>query len=137
MINPWKKADSKEEAEQISGIRFPDILPLFLPGSMKDASYFCMRGLIEARYADSLGNRLILRKTNQETDRLSGDYNTYPAEYDCELKGTILRCKGTNDRINTAEFTAYTCFFSIVMNPGQPGRGLTADQLSALAEQFL
>ncbi len=136
MINPWKSVSTKKEAEKISGILYPDILPLFLPSGMNPEAYYCMSGLIEVRYRSG-DDTLVIRKTNQDIDRLSGDYTIYPAVYDCELNGTILRCRGTDDRINTAEFDSFGGQVSFSMNIGCPGKGMTPDELSALAEQFL
>lgn len=136
MINPWKQAADLKEAEQLSGIRYPEINPIFLPSGMKPEAYFCMSGLIEVRYHNGT-DLLTIRKTNRSADRLSGDYNVYPAEYDCDLNGTLLHCRGTEELVNTAEFNPFSGQVSIVMNPGQPGKGLAIQFLSALAEQFL
>ncbi len=136
MINPWKQTSTLAEAESLSGISYPEIDPRLLPAGMKPEAYFCMNGLIEVRYGNGT-DTLIIRRTNRSADNLTGDYNSYPASFDYDLNGMILHCNGTKEYVNNAEFTPYIGLVSIVMNPGQPGKGLPLRVLCALAEQFL
>lgn len=53
----------------------------------------------------------------EEVSALSGDYNTCPASFDCDLNGVIVRCEGTQDLVNRAEFTPFIGRVSLVMNP--------------------
>ena len=99
-------------------------------------TWFAMPGIIEARYHNGT-DRLIIRKTCRDTERLSGDYNTYPAAFEHPAGSFILQCRGTEDSVNTAEFRVIGGCASIVMNSGEPGRGLSPEELDALAAQFI
>ena len=136
MINPWKQTDDKQTAEEISGVLFPDIRKDVLPSGMTFDTWFAMPGIIEARYHNGT-DRLIIRKTCRDTERLSGDYNTYPAAFEHPAGSFILQCRGTADSVNTAEFNVLGGRASIVMHPGIPGKGLSLKQLEALAAQFI
>jgi hypothetical protein len=136
MINPWKQTDDKRSAEEISGVLFPEIREDALPSDMKPDTWFAMPGIIEARFHNG-EDRLIIRRTNRDTERLSGDYNSYPVSFEHPAGSFILQCRGTEDSVNTAEFRVFGGCASIVMNPGQPGRGLSPEQLETLAALFL
>ncbi len=136
MINPWKQTSDKQTAEEISGVLFPDIKADALPSGMTLETWFAMPGIIEARYRNGT-DKLVIRRTSRDTERLSGDYNTYPASFEHPAGSFVLACRGTDDSVNTAEFRVFGGCASIVMNPGAAGRGLSLKELEALASQFL
>ncbi|MBQ9327460.1 MAG: hypothetical protein IJ225_02860 [Solobacterium sp.] len=136
MINPWKRTASLDEAMLYAGIPFPIIPPGMFPEGIQSVEYFCMDRLIECSGKGS-GGSLAIRKTTRLAEHLSGDYNAYPASYDYELRGTLIHCRGTEDRINTAELSPLGCQVSVVMNPGRPGSGLTPEDLAGLLQYFI
>ena len=133
MENPWKKAASLKEAEKLSGVIFAGIDTAYIPAGMQESGIFCMNGLIEIRYRRE-DDVLILRKSILEIDNISGDYNQYPSAYLLPSGSFSIKCRGTTDLINTAEFHPFGAYCSISCNPGKPGRGLPPSHILSIAE---
>ncbi|MBO7703388.1 MAG: hypothetical protein J6S26_02995 [Solobacterium sp.] len=133
MINPWKRTDTLEEAAKGAGVIFDPIDPNFLPYGMKEDGFFFMQGMAEARYRRD-EDRLTLRRTNISVKNISGDYHSYPKSYYLDAGGMSVLCRGTEDKVNDAEFEPFGCRCSISYNPGQPGNGLTHAQVIAIAQ---
>ena len=63
---------------------------------------------------------------------LSGDYNNYSKEWEENFKGLTVKCKGDGTLINCANADVETTHFAVLINPGQEGKGLTADELKSI-----
>ena len=132
LANPWIETEDLQEAIQFSGVKLDPPVDAALPEQMNFWKYRAMEGTIEVLY-ESVNDELIVRKSNntQEED-ISGDYNNYSKTWDLTLKGLTLQCSGDGESINKALFSAGDYRYSINMNPGAEGRGLTADQVNSL-----
>ncbi len=133
MQNPWKKVSTLKEAEELSGVFFPKLDPAYIPVGMKADGIFCMNGLIEIRYRRD-DDVLVLRRSILQVENISGDYNQYPSSYLLRAGECSLKCRGTKDLINVAEFHPFGASCSISFNPGKPGRGLTPSQILGITE---
>ena len=132
MRNPWTKAASIEEASRLSGVLFPP-MDSYIPVGMEPDGIYCMNGLIEVRYRSG-SDTLVLRKSILPAEHLSGDYNRYPSTYILRHGDLTLICKGTKERVNVAEFTAFSAKCSICCNPGRPNEGLPQPFLLRISE---
>ena len=133
MRNPWKKVSSLKEAEELSGVVFPGIDSGYIPAGMKESGIFCMNGLIEIRYSRK-DDVLILRRSILQVENISGDYNHYPSSYLLPAGDFSIKCRGTKELINTAEFHPFGAYCSISCNPGKPGKGLPSAHILSIAE---
>ena len=132
IANPWGDTQSLDVAVESSGVEFTPPEEGQLPGGVELKIYRYMEGTIEADYEGS-GNELSIRKSvKSEGKELSGDYNGYSKEWDEEISGITVNCRGDGELINTAVFDADGGHFAISYNIGEEGRGLTVDELGNL-----
>ena len=98
-------------------------------------TYGAMDGIIEAQY-ESDENKMVIRKseTLEGTD-LSGDYNSYPENWEESLKGLSVNLFGDGEKISAAYFGLGPHFSLNIYdkNGGSSlGKGITIDELSSI-----
>ena len=94
-------------------------------------SFRYMEGLAEADYTD--GTRtLTIRKGLGDQD-VSGDYTVYPAEWEINHKGLVIRCSGTGETVSLARWAFGGCSWSLTVSPGETG--LSVDEVTSLVNQ--
>lgn len=134
MPNPWRETDDLQEACEGSGIDFDEPIEAALPQykQMKKSPYRYTDDMIEILYTGE-NDELVVRvsRTLGGFD-LTGDYNTYSAEWDENFKGLIAHCRGDGSTINAAVFDCADVHFAVLCNSGREGEGLTSDQLKSL-----
>ena len=132
LANPWTETEDPTEAEKVSGLTF-DLMPEYALGeNMKLWKYVCMEGVYGAKY-ESVNNEMIIRKSKTiPSEELHGDYNTYSKSWDITLKGVTVHCLGDGETANVAMIDAGDRHYSISMNPGQEGHGLTPDEINTI-----
>ena len=88
--------------------------------------------LLEAVYKKG-DDEIVIRVSTQVSGiELNGDYNNYSKEWEENFKGLTVKCKGDGTLINCANADVETTHFAVLINPGQEGKGLTADELKSI-----
>ena len=132
--NPWTYTENLDEAIKASGLEFFDP-PVSVPEGYEFVTYGAMDGIIEAQY-ESDENKMVIRKseTLEGTD-LSGDYNSYPENWEKSLKGLSVNLFGDGEKISAAYFGLGPHFSLNIYdkNGGSSlGKGITIDELSSI-----
>jgi len=132
--NPWTYTENLDEAIKASGLEFFDP-PVSVPEGYEFVTYGAMDGIIEAQY-ESDENKMVIRKseTLEGTD-LSGDYNSYPENWEKSLKGLSVNLFGDGEKITAAYFGLGPHFSLNIYdkNGGSSlGKGITIDELSSI-----
>lgn len=132
VVYDWTDTKSLDDAVRISGVDFDP--PMAVPEGLRLLTYSARPGIIEAVYTDdNSSNVLTVRKSATESGTaLSGDYNNYSQTWDLSLKGAAVRCQGDGNTANAAYLSSGTGNFSLSYNPGEEGKGLTADQINSI-----
>ena len=134
IANPWGETQSLDVATESSGVDF--IPPQELPPDVELTTYRYMEGTIEALYVQT-DNEMVLRKsTALGGAELSGDYNTYSKEWDEDIGGITVHCRGDGESINSAFYDKDGAHYSILYNAGEEGKGLTLPQLNSLVGEI-
>ena len=118
MPNPWSETTDLDEAEKATGVDFDPPVDNSL--------------LLEAVYKKG-DDEIVIRVSTQVSGiELNGDYNKYSKEWEENFKGLTVNCKGDGTLINCANADVETTHFAVLINPGQEGKGLTADELKSI-----
>ena len=132
MPNPWSETTDLEEAEKAAGVDFDPPVENSLPEGYEFVKYRYMDGLLETVYKKGDDEIVIRVSTKLGGTELSGDYNSYSKEWEENFKGLTVKCKGDGTLINCANADVETTHFAVLINPGQEGKGLTADELKSI-----
>jgi hypothetical protein len=132
MPNPWSETTDLDEAEKAAGVDFDPPVENSLPEGYEFVTYRCMDGLLETVYKKGEDKIVIRVSTKLSGEDLNGDYNNYSKEWEENFKGLTVKCKGDGTLINCANADVETTHFAVLINPGQEGKGLTADELKSI-----
>ncbi len=104
IANPWGDTQSLDVAQNSSGVTYAFPEDGSLPGGVSLKTYRYMEGTIEALYEGG-ENELCIRKSNDmEGFELAGDYNKYSKEWDEDIDGVTVHCRGDGELINVVAF---------------------------------
>lgn len=132
MPNPWSETTDLDEAEKAAGVDFDPPVDNALPEGYEFEAYRYTDSLLEAVYKKG-DDRIVIRvSTKLSGTELNGDYNNYSKEWEENFKGLTVKCKGDGNLINCANADVEAIHFAVLINPGQEGKGLTADELKSI-----
>lgn len=134
VVNEWKETDDLDTALQGAGLSFTPPIEEALPEGLHFKTYRYRSGIIEADYANALGETvLFVRKANSVFGAdLTGDYNSYSSSWDQNVKGLTVHCLGDGTTSNNSTFSVGSYGFAICFNIGMEGKGLDPDQINSL-----
>lgn len=132
MPNPWSETLDLDEAEKAAGVDYDPPVENSLPEGYEFVTYRYMDGLLEDIYKKGDDEIVIRVSTKVGGKELSGDYNNYSKEWEENFKGLTVKCKGDGTLINCANADVETTHFAVLINPGQEGKGLSADELKSI-----
>lgn len=132
MPNPWSESTNLDEAAKAAGVDFDPPVENSLPEGYEFVTYRYMDGLLESVYKRGDDEIVIRVSTKLSGAELSGDYNSYSKEWEENFKGLTVKCKGDGTLINCAIADVETTHFAVLINPGQEGKGLSADELKSI-----
>ena len=134
MPNPWTETTDLEEAKKGSGI------DLNVPeeGTLLDGftirTYRYMDDLLEVVYENGENEMTIRVSTQLSGIDLSGDYNEYSKDWDVDLGGLTVHCKGDGTYINCANADMEDLHIAVLYNCGEDGRGLDEQSLMTVLQ---
>ena len=132
MPNPWSETADLDEAEKATGVDFDPPVDNSLPEGYEFVTYRYTDKLLETVYKKGEDEIVIRISTQLSGIELNGDYNNYSKEWKENFKGLTVKCKGDGTLINCANADVETTHFAVLINPGQEGKGLTADELKSI-----
>lgn len=130
--NPWSETADLDEAEKATGVDFDPPVENSLPEGYEFVTYRYTDKLLETVYKKGEDEIVIRISTQLSGIELNGDYNNYSKEWEENFKGLTVKCKGDGTLINCANADVETTHFAVLINPGQEGKGLTADDLKSI-----
>jgi len=137
MPNPWSEAASVQEAVEGAGLdsfTLPEVFNCLAKGYQGPALRFT-EGLVEAVYQDD-DDRLVFRKGAGSED-VSGDFNTYPDQWEIIWKGLAIQCSGSNGEVRLGRWYFGGNAYSLSFNSGVDGRpGLSEGDVTSLVNQI-
>ncbi len=134
--NPWLYTEDLDEAISCSGIEFNPPADAALPQGYRFITYGgCSDGIIEAQY-ESDDARMIVRKSRTCSGQdLSGNYNSYPCNWQISPKGVAVDCYGPEEGVISQAYFGngeYSYSISIVPVDAEQSNGITADNINSL-----
>lgn len=117
MANPYVEYSSLEEAEKAAGFE------LVIPKTFEEQAELKI-GVIDSRLLEvevsEKGNTITLRKAEavEDSEELSGDYNTYEFEKSCTIGDYTVDVKGNGEKIQNAFWTKDGYSYSIGLENG-------------------
>ena len=138
--NPWGETQSLSVASEWAGFDFtPPAEEIRLDNGLTASliTYRYREGTAEALYRTD-GNELSFRQsTDLQGPLLAEDNSAYPSGWNERILGHDVFCLGDGDTINLAYFDDAGFHFSITINRGKEGNGLTAADLSLIISTVL
>ena len=133
MINPWKVAETLEEALAAAGVEFHSPIPEALPDDVEYIGCFYTEDTLQTNYSSD-NNDLYFRvsKAHEGKEDLAGDYNEYAKTWKEYVKGLEVTCYGEEDSIHVGTFTVGDQHYALGYNTYGEGSGLSVDQLNSL-----
>ena len=130
--NPWHETADLEEAEKAAGVDFEPPVENSLPEGFEFVSYRYTDKILEATYSKGDEELVIRVSTTQSGLELSGDYNAYMKRWEVNFKGLVVECNGDGTLSNCSYADLENIHFSVLINPGDEGKGLSEEQLKSL-----
>ena len=130
--NPWHETADLEEAEKATGVDFEPPVENSLPEGFELVSYRYTDKILEATYSKGDEELVIRVSTTQSGLELSGDYNAYTKKWEVNFKGLVVECNGDGTLSNCSYADREDIHFSVLINPGDEGKGLSEEQLKSL-----
>lgn len=132
MPNPWTETTDPEEAKKATGIDISLPGAEAIPEGLSFVNYRYTEDVLEAVYEGG-GNQLVIRASSKISDEgLTGDYNEYMKDWDEDIGGSIVHCKGDGTRVNSAYADVRGVYLAVLYNVGEEGRGLDKESLEAV-----
>ena len=132
MPNPWTDTTELDEAEKATGISFEPLSAEAVPEGLELATYRYTDNILEVVYRGGDNELTVRASTETDGESLTGDYNVYSKEWDEEIDGSIVHCKGDGKHTNCAYADVRSIHLAVMYNPGEEGKGLDTDGLKAL-----
>ena len=115
IASPFIDCNSIDEAAAITG--FGMTVPDSVKGNNIDSISTISREIIQVIYGVDYDNSTYIRKA-EESDDISGDYNTYRQKKQITVNGASVTLKGNNGKINVATWSSNGYSYSITCNKG-------------------
>ena len=130
--NPWSDVASAADAAQAAGLKsfsVPDAGVKLSVGELGDWTFQCMDGMAQAKNAAGDVGITIRKAVYAGDGDISGDYNTYEAEWPLTLKGLTVNCAGhSEDAANKVLWVRGDDAYCILAD----GAGLNPDDINSL-----
>ena len=136
MENPWIDTGDLDEAIADSGVDFVPPEEDHIGGfdDMVLLGYRSMTGTIEADYSNGTDQVQVRKSSDLAGEELAGDYTSYSQEWEKEVMGLTVVCRGDGSKINNAFFGTDEYNYSIICNLGREGSGMDADALQRIIQ---
>ena len=95
-------------------------------------NYRYMDDLLEVVYENGEDDVIIRMSAELSGTELSGDHNVYSKEWDVNLKGLNVHCKGDGTYANCAIADMKDLHIAVIYNAGQEGRGVDEQNLMSI-----
>ena len=132
MPNPWTETAELEEAEKATGIDFEPLFAEAVPEGLNFVTYRYTDTILEAVYQGGDNEMIVRTSTQVDGEALTGDYNAYSKEWDEEIGGSIVHCKGDGKLTNCAYADVRSVHLAVLYNAGEEGKGLDSEGLNAV-----
>ncbi|HBQ63434.1 MAG TPA: hypothetical protein DD727_00605, partial [Clostridiales bacterium] len=115
VVNPWQEYTDVEALQE--AVRFKVNLPARMPSQYKVEKIGSIdREVAQLTYSD--GVNVIVYRTAQGSEDISGDYNEYPVQKTQTAAGMKVTLKGRGDLIYLAVWSDQTCSYALSIPQG-------------------